>query len=51
VWVALAWIVPRLRMPRVRLHPWIERFGPLAVFVANWIWLLWRASSEGAAAA
>lgn len=50
VWIALSWVVPAVPLPRVRVHPWVERFGPLAVFLANWLWLLWRASAKGAVA-
>lgn len=50
LWIAATWIVRTVRLPRVRFHPLLERFGPLALFLANWGWLLWRAS-RGAAAA
>ena len=49
-WIAATWLAPRLPLPRPHFHPLIVRFAPLALFLANWGWLLWQVGAAGAAA-
>ena len=46
LWIASSWVVPALRFPRANLHPLLARFGPLAIFLGNWAWLVWAEGGE-----
>jgi len=47
VWIVAARVAPGVRLPRVRFHPLLERFGPLALFLGNWAWMIARAKGGG----
>ncbi|WP_373047785.1 DUF2752 domain-containing protein [Vulgatibacter sp.] len=40
--IGLSWLVPGLQLPVFRPHRLLTRWGPLALFSANWAWLSWQ---------
>lgn len=42
VWIALSWLHPGVKLPRLdaKAMPLVARFGILAVFLGNWAYLL-----------